>query len=81
MTVDNDTGLWRYLSWNQGPFGASQHYKIARGEVKNYSHLVPPVNITNNWPKGRIAPNGVEESDITSLYNTDPKKFSFSIWL
>ena len=66
-----DPNLWIYLAWNQGPGGAAQHYDIANGTRNSYS--IPVQNISNNWPSGKVASNGVKKSNIASFYSTNQK--------
>jgi hypothetical protein len=70
--TDND--LWIYLTWQQGEGGAAQHYKIAKGTRASYG--IPVANIINNWPGNLVASNGVQKSDINSLYTTNPQKLA-----
>lgn len=69
-----DDDVWRYLAWNQGAGGASEHYKIAKGTKKSYS--IETINITKNWPSKAVASNGVTAADIVRLYNSDPQKLA-----
>jgi hypothetical protein len=71
-TTDDD--VWRYLAWNQGSGGASEHYKVAKGTKKGYG--IPAINITKNWPSKAVASNGVTAADIVTLYNSDPQKLA-----
>jgi hypothetical protein len=70
-----DTDLWIYLAWQQGPGGAAEHYKVAKGTKPAYK-LVTKSFFTGNWPSGKIASNGVSVQDVDSLYTSNPQKLA-----
>jgi len=75
--------LWIYFSWQQGPDGASQHYKVASGTQASYQSNVNTDFFTDNWPGTLVADNGVKKSDISTLYRSDPKKLAngfLNVW-
>ena len=77
----NNTLLWLYLSWQQGPEGSIEHYKIANGSMLSYK--IGEKNITKNWPDGAISDNNVRASDIPTLYRNDPRKLAnafINVW-
>jgi hypothetical protein len=66
-----DPNLWIYLAWNQGPGGAAQHYDIANGTRTSYT--IPKINISKNWPAGKVASNGIGKSNISTYYDSNPQ--------
>jgi len=70
-----DTDLWIYLAWQQGPGGAAEHYKIAKGTKPAYK-LVKKAFFSGNWPSGKVASNGVSVGDVDSLYTSNPQKLA-----
>jgi len=79
----DEISFWLYMSWQQGADGAAQHYKIANGNMASYKSNVPPSNISGNWPGTLVADNGVKKSDVSTLYNSDPKKLAngfINVW-
>ncbi len=73
-----DGQLFFYLSWQQGPYGAAQHYSLWKrnGKFTKYAKTVPERNIRKNWPGNYTAKNGVTKADISSLYSSDPSKLA-----
>jgi len=79
----DEISFWLYMSWQQGADGAAQHYKIANGNMASYKNNVDPSNISGNWPGTLVADNGVKKSDVSTLYNSDPKKLAngfINVW-
>jgi hypothetical protein len=70
-----DTDLWIYLAWQQGPGGAAEHYKIAKGTKAAYKY-VQKSYFSGNWPGSLVAANGVKKSDVDSLYQSNPQKLA-----
>jgi LAS superfamily LD-carboxypeptidase LdcB len=75
--------LWIYFSWQQGPDGAAQHYKVANGTQASYKSNVTVAFFTDNWPGNLVSDSGVKKSDISTLYSSNPQKLAnafLNVW-
>lgn len=68
-----DDELYRYLSWQQGPTGLSQHYKLITGKSNSYSYPVTANFIKQNWPGNKVSSKGIKKQDIDALFISNPK--------
>jgi len=72
-----DFDLWLYLSWQQGAYGAAEHYKISKGKKANYGDVTKAA-IKGNWPPGLKSAAGYGSSSVDSLYSSNPKALAIA---